>query len=212
MAWRLIASGLVVAAIALAGCDGGGDGGEGGTGGVGPGSGGSGATGGGGGGGGAGGGGGEGGSSGSQCGGIAGLMCADDQYCDYHENACGVGDGLGTCKPRPQGCPDVYMPVCGCDGVVYGNECDANGAGQDVSDLGGCQAPQGMFACGSMFCASGQQYCQRAVSDVAGTPDIFGCMPMPIGCDSCQCLANEPCGAQCEQLPTGDFLLTCPGG
>jgi hypothetical protein len=207
MAWRLISSGVVVAAIALAGCDGGdgGAGGEGGTGGLG--TGGSGAAGGG-----QGGAAGGGGGSGAECGGIAGLTCGVGEYCDYGDNSCGVGDGVGTCKVRPQGCPEIYMPVCGCDGMVHGNECEANGAGQDVSDAAQCTAPQGSFGCGHIFCASAQQYCQRGVSDVAGIPDDFACLDLPAGCSSCQCLANEPCGSMCEQLPSGDLLLTCPGG
>jgi hypothetical protein len=30
------------------------------------------------------------------------------------------------------------MPVCGCDGVEYPSECDANLAGVGVLELGGC--------------------------------------------------------------------------
>jgi hypothetical protein len=175
----------------------GGAGGTGGTGGVG-------AT---------GGGGGTGGSK--QCGGIAGLLCAADEYCDYGDDRCGGDDGLGECKPRPLGCPDSFMPTCACDGQVYGNPCDANAAGQDVSNLGGCVAPPGTFGCGSKFCDVQGQYCQRATSDVVGIPDGYTCLPLPGACAngaSCACLAGEPCSDLCDSTADGGFVLTCPGG
>ncbi|MCC6558685.1 MAG: hypothetical protein IT372_37595 [Polyangiaceae bacterium] len=207
MTWKVL-SAVLAAGVMLAGCgdDTGGGGGAGGQGGsttstttTGTGGGGGGQ-------------GGQGGASGNECGGIGGIPCAADEYCDYGDNSCGADDGLGVCKPRPQGCPDVYMPACGCDGTVYGNECDANGAGSDISAYGGCTPPAGTFACGYTFCATGQQYCQRSVSDVGGEPDIYMCMDLPAGCGDCACLASEPCGSMCEQLPSGGFLVTCPGG
>src|SRR5262245_10402230 len=55
------------------------------------------------------------------CGGFAGLSCAANEYCAYETyQACGAGDQLGTCKPRPQtcplGCPAPEFQTCGCDG------------------------------------------------------------------------------------------------
>lgn len=74
------------------------------------------------------------------CGGIAGLTCDAGQWCDYPEDTmCGAFDMLGECKPRPEGCPDVYMPVCGCDGSTHGNECEAHAAGVDVLHEGTCE-------------------------------------------------------------------------
>jgi hypothetical protein len=207
MTWKLVAAGIV--ALTVIGC--GDDGGGGGSGGQGTtsstGGGGQGTT--------TGtGGGGQGG--GADCGGFAGTECGPDEYCDYGDDTCGNDDGVGTCKPRPLGCPDVYIPACACDGTVYGNPCDANAAGQDVSNAGGCAAPAGTFACGFTFCASDQQYCQRSTSDVGGYPDGYACQSLPASCVpgqlDCQCLANEPCGTICEALPSGDLQLTCPGG
>ena len=157
-----------------------------------------------------GGGGGQGG--GSECGGAAGLTCGADEYCNYGDNSCGATDSTGICTPRPMACDDIYQPTCGCDGTVYSNECDANVVGQDASGLGGCTAPAGTFACGQTFCADGQQYCQRAISDVGGEPDSYTCVSLPAGCDACACLANEPCGSSCEQAPGGGLTVTCLGG
>jgi hypothetical protein len=61
--------------------------------------------------------------------------CFSDQYCDQGE-VC--ARSTGTCKDRPVNCPDVFTPVCGCDGADYGNGCEANAAGVQVSATQPC--------------------------------------------------------------------------
>jgi hypothetical protein len=78
-------------------------------------------------------------SEGEFCGGFAGMQCAADEYCDYTNNDCGIADGAGTCKRRPEACTDIYSPRCACDGEVYPNECDAAVHGLDVSANGNCE-------------------------------------------------------------------------
>ncbi len=73
------------------------------------------------------------------CGGLLGLQCAADEYCDYPDaSMCGQGDVQGDCKSRPQACPQVYMPVCGCDNMTHSNSCMARSAGVDVLYDGPC--------------------------------------------------------------------------
>jgi predicted secreted protein len=76
----------------------------------------------------------------SFCGGLIGKTCgAADSYCDYAIAAsCGAGDQTGKCDAKPQFCPAVIIPVCGCDGKTYNNSCEANRSGASVSKAGPC--------------------------------------------------------------------------
>ncbi|WP_081494854.1 Kazal-type serine protease inhibitor family protein [Bradyrhizobium liaoningense] len=74
------------------------------------------------------------------CGGFLGIQCNPIQWCHYPEGArCGLADQFGVCRPRPEACPEVYMPVCGCDGTTYGNACKAAADGWDVAYVGKCR-------------------------------------------------------------------------
>ena len=73
------------------------------------------------------------------CGGLIGVSCADDEYCNYPSDAfCGAADGTGTCEKKPEACTQEDDPVCGCNGVTYYNACAAAAAGVSVTYVGEC--------------------------------------------------------------------------
>jgi len=115
------------------------------------------------------------------CGARAGDTCQRDEYCDFEPNQCGRTDGQGICQPRPQVCPDVYLPVCGCDGNTYGNSCDAAAAGVDVSSDGPCQnAP----VCGGLLgelCPAGT-FCDFEPNSCGAGDEQGFCRQLPRVC------------------------------
>jgi hypothetical protein len=59
---------------------------------------------------------------GQRCGGFIGLRCAKGLWCDPKPGVCGA-DVPGRCVRVPQICSDLYMPVCGCNGRTFSNDC-----------------------------------------------------------------------------------------
>ena len=68
--------------------------------------------------------------------------CLTNENCDFGlfcEKADGACKGPGVCEIRPEACPDLYDPVCGCDHQTYSNSCYAHRAGVSVQHQGECE-------------------------------------------------------------------------
>lgn len=64
--------------------------------------------------------------------------CDGGDLTKFCQKATGDCDGCGHCATRPGACPDVWIPVCGCDGLTYSNECYAHSVGVNVAHNGEC--------------------------------------------------------------------------
>ena len=74
---------------------------------------------------------------------IIGNQCANNADCKegfFCAKPIAYCDGPGVCVQRPSACITItlYDPVCGCDGITYGNSCDAAHAGVSINYPGEC--------------------------------------------------------------------------
>lgn len=155
----------------------------------------------------------------------ASSTCQAGTFCDTGPS-CGP-TASGVCRTIPQGCVDIYQPVCGCDGKTYGNACSAATAKMSVARTGECttKPPAGgqLFACGKTLCDAATSYCQRQYNDTPPPDEWDSCLPLPASCmatSDCNCFPKDtPCvSAQtCKVIPSAKgpkygFEISCPGG
>jgi hypothetical protein len=172
------------------------------------------------------------------CGGIVGLPCGAGEFCKFPPGTCNVADRMGVCVSIPQACPDVWEPVCGCDGVTYGNPCEADAAGVSAARRGGCDQ-QTCGGIGGLPCPEGK-FCEFPPGTCNIVDNLGVCKPVPIacpdvwepvcGCDgvtygnTCDAVMNQqsidhpgPCTRECDDeinLPPcyeGEFCYYAPG-
>ncbi len=68
------------------------------------------------------------------------TKCPDKQFCDLAPGSCDVPATSGTCVAPPEVCTQQHIPVCGCDGKTYSNDCLRQKAMVSKSYNGECDA------------------------------------------------------------------------
>jgi hypothetical protein len=96
--------------------------------------------------------------------------CPTGEFCELPAGTCWIADLPGICATVPEVCPLFVDPVCGCDGVTYGNDCERLQAEVALDHAGACDSGK---ACGDGTCAPGTVCC-NPVQGIC-TPPGFVC-------------------------------------
>jgi tRNA A-37 threonylcarbamoyl transferase component Bud32 len=118
------------------------------------------------------------------CGGSSSLACPSPLVCRYAEgNFCGASGRTGTCVWPADGCDAKSTEVCGCDGVTYVNQCEANRQGSSTGYRGSCVACAGESTCADVTAGGARTptFCREGNAASAGKAV---CWPRPSSCDA----------------------------
>lgn len=70
---------------------------------------------------------------------VPSVPCPGTEVCDLDTpNRCTAGSEPGHCIVLPASCPALVVPVCGCNGQTYANDCERQRARAQLAHTGAC--------------------------------------------------------------------------
>ncbi len=142
----------------------------------------------------------SGGASGATCGGLRGMSCSTNQFCDLPAGSCNAADVTGTCADKGLGgCPAAtgpgpYAPECGCDGKTYANDCSRVVAGVAKLADGVC-APTD-----AGVCPAGEFWCPGCPS--LGIAGSCGQVCPAVACPAPDAGTSDAASGSCSAITT----------
>lgn len=147
--------------------------------------------------------------------------CSDSEVCVPSAAGCNVT--LGQCFAASEAfC--TGGAVCGCDGVIYDNRCEAYRAHVALDRVSECEQPAGTIACVDRYCDAGTESCQvvnesrcdgacLALCPGRHTVTYGACVPALPTCDAaeCECSTCLSPAAACTEGDDG-ITIVCSSG
>ena len=59
-------------------------------------------------------------------------------FCEAPLDECRSAETAGRCEAVPLACPRIILPVCGCNGRTYANDCERRAAKVSKAHDGAC--------------------------------------------------------------------------